>query len=317
MATIALALGSGGARGYAHLGVLRALAEAGHEVVSVAGSSMGAVIGGVFSAGRLDDYTDWVTGLSQRDVLRQLVEPGSPGAGGLFRAERVITRVAEIVGDLRIEQLPLPFTAVAVDVVAGREVWLSRGPLDRAIRASMGIPGLFTPVTLDGRVLVDGGLLNPVPVAATTAATADIVGAVSLPGPRRGQPSEAPTDASSDDADTGEGAEATRADWWERVKGRLPTMTESELLAAATQRLGALKRVLPIGGDESSVGLLDVVTLALDAPQAALTRFGLAAYPPDITVTVPADAARSLDFHRAAELIELGHTLAVEALNGR
>jgi NTE family protein len=249
---------------------------------------MGAVVGGAFAAGKLDEYEEWVTSLSQRDVLRQL-DP-SLSTAGLFRAERVISRVVDIVGDLKIEDLPIPFSAVAVDVLAGREVWLSQGPLDRAIRASMGIPGLFTPVTINDRMLVDGGLLNPVPVAATTGSSADLVVAVSLHGPRRVTPGEAPTEASTEDAsDDGSGL-----DWFAPLRRFIK---------------------LPGGDDDSSLGMLEVITLAMDAAQSALTRFGLAAYPPDVTVTVPADACRSLEFHRASEMIDLGHKLAVEALD--
>jgi NTE family protein len=119
-ARIALALGSGGARGYAHIGVINELRERGHQIVSVAGSSMGAIVGGAFAAGQLDGFTDWVLGLSQSAVLRQ-VDPTLTRAG-VIRAERVLARMAEFVGDRRIEDLPIRFTAVAVDLLAGREV---------------------------------------------------------------------------------------------------------------------------------------------------------------------------------------------------
>jgi NTE family protein len=176
-ARIALALGSGGA----HIGVINELRERGHQIVSVAGSSMGAIVGGVFAAGQLDGFTDWVLGLSQGAVLRQ-VDPTLTRAG-VIRAERVLARMVEFVGDRRIEDLPIRFTAVAVGLLAGREVWLDEGPLDRAIRASIGIPGVITPAAVNGRLLVDGGVLNPVPVAAIAACHADLVVAVSLQGP--------------------------------------------------------------------------------------------------------------------------------------
>jgi NTE family protein len=180
---VALALGSGGARGYAHIGVIEELQSRGHEIVSVAGSSMGALIGGVLAAGRLDEYTQWALGLSQRAVLRQL-DPSRTTAG-VLRAERIVAQMVELIGDHRIEDLAVEFTAVAVDLLAGREVWLDAGPLDRAIRASIGIPGVVTPLAVDGRLLVDGGVLDPVPVAATATSHADLVVAVSLQGQRR------------------------------------------------------------------------------------------------------------------------------------
>lgn len=149
----ALALGSGGARGYAHIGVIKALQDRGCQIVCVAGSSMGALVGGVFAAGRLDGFTEWVLGLSRRGVLGQ-VDPSHTTAG-VIRAERVLSNMAEFVGDRRIEDLPVRFTAVAVDLLAGREAWLAEGPLDRAIRASIGMPGIFTPVVMNGRLYVD------------------------------------------------------------------------------------------------------------------------------------------------------------------
>lgn len=181
-ARIALALGSGGARGYAHIGVIKELRERGHQIVSVAGSSMGALVGGVFAAGELDGFTGWVLGLSQGAVLRQ-VDPTLTRAG-MIRAERVLARMAEFVGERKIEDLPIQFAAVAVDLLAGREAWLDHGPLDRAIRASISIPGVITPAAVNGRLLVDGGVLNPVPVAPVAACHADLVVAVSLQGPR-------------------------------------------------------------------------------------------------------------------------------------
>src|SRR4051812_866662 len=143
---VAVALGGGGARGYAHIGILQVLRERGYGVVSIAGSSMGAVTGGLFAAGGLDAYADWVRGLTHRDVLR-LYDP-SPRAPGAIRAEKIFARVAVTLGDARIEALPIPFTAVATDLETGEERWLQEGPVDAAIRASAALPGFMTPVVL-------------------------------------------------------------------------------------------------------------------------------------------------------------------------
>jgi NTE family protein len=175
---VALALGGGGARGYAHIGVIQVLEERGYEIAGVAGTSMGALVGGLHAAGQLEAYTDWVHTLTQRDVLR-LLDP-SFRAPGAIRAAKVLEEVAELLGDLRIEDLPIPFTAVATDLLAGREVWFQRGPVDVAIRASIALPSFITPVMLHGRLLADGGLLTPIPVAATAAIPADLTVAVSL-----------------------------------------------------------------------------------------------------------------------------------------
>ena len=155
--TVALILGSGGARGYAHIGAIQVLVERGYQVVAVAGTSMGALVGGLFAAGKLDAYTEWVTGLSQRDVIR-LLDPALLGAGA-FRAERLLARMSDLLDGALIEKLPIPYTAVATDIGARREVWFQSGPLDVAIRASIAIPGVITPIMVNGRLLVDGAVL--------------------------------------------------------------------------------------------------------------------------------------------------------------
>src|SRR5690606_14916524 len=175
---VALALGGGGARGYAHIGVIEVLEERGYDIVAIAGTSMGALVGGLHAAGSLGAYADWVRTLTQRDVLR-LLDP-SLRAPGVIRLSKIFARVSELLGDQRIEDLPIAFTAVATDLLAGKEVWFQRGPLAPAIRASIALPSFITPVMLDGRLLADGGLMNPVPVAPTAAVAADLTIAVSL-----------------------------------------------------------------------------------------------------------------------------------------
>lgn len=176
-----LVLGSGGARGLAHIGAIRALQDDGrYRVQAITGTSIGALIGGLHAAGRLDPYVDWVRTLSRADVWRLL--DFSFTRKGLFEGERLMRKLGELVGDALIEELPIPFTAVASDIERRREVWLTRGSLFQAIRASIAIPGLFTPVERDGRLLVDGGLLSPLPIAPTLPHDAQITIAVSLDG---------------------------------------------------------------------------------------------------------------------------------------
>ena len=189
---VALCLGSGGARGYAHIGVINELRDRGHEIVGISGSSMGALVGGLAAADRLDDYTAWATSLTQRAVLR-LLDPSLTSAG-VLRAEKILDAVREILGEAVIEELPIPFTAVSTDLVAGKSVWLQRGPVDAAIRASIAIPGVIKPHVLDGRLLADGGILDPLPMAPLAAVNADLIIAVSLSGddPRVSQPVNGP-----------------------------------------------------------------------------------------------------------------------------
>ena len=178
--TVALVLGSGGARGYAHIGVIEVLQEQGYDTTAISGASMGSLVGGMYGAGTLADYKDWVTGLDQFQLLRLLdFSLGSPGA---IRGEKVFGVVHEMLGDTRIEDLSVDFTAVATDLIAHKEIWFQEGPLFQAVRASAAIPSVLTPVMLNGRVLVDGGLLNPVPIIPTVAAHADMIVAVNLSG---------------------------------------------------------------------------------------------------------------------------------------
>ena len=178
---ISLVLGSGGARGYAHIGVIEELIAQGFDIRSIAGSSMGALVGGVYAAGKLDSYRDWVLPLARLDVLR-LLDITFRG-GGFIKGDRIIKALSEHVGDVAIEDLPISYTAVAVDLDAHREVWFSSGSLFEAIRASIAIPTVFRPHRYRGRLLVDGGLLNPLPVSPTLRDHTDATIAVDVNGP--------------------------------------------------------------------------------------------------------------------------------------
>ena len=177
---VALALGSGGARGYAHIGVIAELLDRDYEIVGVAGSSMGALVGGLHAAAALDDFADWAKTLSQGGVLR-LLDPAWRGPG-FFRAEKVLDVVRDLLGETEIGKLPIPYTAVTTDLISGKSLWLQRGPLDVAIRASIAIPGMISPYISDGRVLADGGILDPLPVGPLAGTNADVTIAVSLNG---------------------------------------------------------------------------------------------------------------------------------------
>jgi len=306
---IAVALGSGGARGYAHIGVINELEQRGYEIVSVAGSSMGALVGGAFAAGELAAYTDWVRGLSGRDVLRQL-DP-SLSSRGVIHAERVVNHVVELIGDRQIEDLHIRFTAVAVDLLAGREVWLDEGSLAGAIRASISIPGFITPAVVQGRLLVDGGVLDPVPVVATAAAGADMVVAVSLHG--RGSGPGVPV------ADEGIAATVDRRACFTERPGTFAASARAAARAMIPRR-PPQEPVPATGAAEGpavpTVRMFETLSLSLEASQTALTRYCLAAYPPDVLISIPKNACRTMDFHRADEMIDLGRRLAEEALDG-
>lgn len=312
---VALALGSGGARGYAHIGVINELRSRDYEVVGVAGSSMGALVGGLFAAGSLEEFTEWSTTLTQRAVLR-LLDP-SITAAGVFRAGRFLDAVREILGEVTIEQLPIPYTAVTTDLLAGKSVWLQRGLLTEAIRASIAIPGVIAPHVLDGRLLADGGILDPLPMAPIASANADLTVAVSVSGMEADQV-----------ADVSAGAE-TKA-----TRERLNKLLRRS--SALFDRFGAAEVIdaddIPDDADADEeaedaladdvretampkLGSFAVMMRTIDIAQAALARHQMAAYPPDVLIEVPRTACRSLDFHRAAEVIALGHELASRALD--
>ena len=179
--SVSLVLGSGGARGYAHIGAIEELEAQGFGIRSISGSSMGALIGGIYAAGKLDAFRDWVRPLQRRNVLRLL--DWTLSGGGFIKGDRIIGVLRDMIGDVDIEDLPIPFTAVAVDLDVQREVWFSRGPLFDAIRASIAIPILLRPYRYHGRLLVDGGLLNPLPVSPTLRDLTDATIAVDVNAP--------------------------------------------------------------------------------------------------------------------------------------
>ncbi len=177
--TVSLALGSGGARGYAHIGVIEVLLENDFQIKSIAGASMGAVIGGVYASGKLEKYKDWVTSLEKFDVWKMF--DLSFNKKGIFKGDRIINYLEKnIIGEVNIEDFDTKFTAVAVDIVSHKEIWFSKGPLFDAIRASIAIPGIFTPFAKDDMILVDGGVLNPLPIAPVLNDHADIIIAVDV-----------------------------------------------------------------------------------------------------------------------------------------
>ncbi|RDS81570.1 serine protease [Dyella monticola] len=288
--TVALALGAGGAKGLAHIGAIEELEAQGFEIVAIAGCSMGALVGGIHAAGKLDVYRDWVCTLDKFDVLRLVDWSLSFAGGGLIKGEKIIGTMLELVGDVRIEDLPIAFTAVATDLEREREVWLTRGSLFDAVRASIAIPTLFRPHTIEGRLLVDGALLNPVPVTPLIREPADYVIAVSIDGPAE---TTMPMELSAGDTSTRPRRGIGR--WLEKL---LPSM-ESRAAEA---------------GKPHEPGALALLEQSMDLMQANLSRLRLAAYQPDLLVQLARNLSSPYAFHRARELIELGREKMRESL---
>ncbi len=277
---LAIALGSGSARGWAHIGVLRALLQAGVVPDIVCGTSIGAFVGAVYASGSLDPLEGWVRGLTRRDVLGFF--DVSLGAGGLIKGEKLLGYTSRLFLDETFADLDKPFACVATDLASGREVWLREGRILDAVRASVALPGLLVPQLLDGRYLVDGGLVNPVPVSLCRALGADIVIAVDLSmdtiglRQRRGDAS-APTPA------------------WRQTMGRW------------LGREGD-------GEDVARPSLADVVSNSIAIMQGRISRSRLAGEPADVLIAPRLGQLGLLDFHRAHEAIAAGRMAAEHML---
>ena len=283
--TISLVLGSGGARGLAHIGIIHWLEEQDYEIKTIAGSSIGALIGGVYASGKLDVYEKWVRALQKKDVLKLLDFAFS--RSGLFSGDKIMQTLEELLGDVKIEDLPIKFTAVASDLDAEKEVWFDDGSLFEAIRASISIPTIFTPVTYRGHMLVDGAMLNPIPVAPTLVDMTDITIAVSLSGKR--------------DPDL-------------HTKQTQETNVENTYLQAISSYIDKLQQKY-IGQAVEQADVFDVIMKTYESMQNTITRFKLAGYTFDHLLEVPTNSCKILEFHKANEMIDFGYELAEKQLS--
>ncbi|CDT46777.1 Conserved hypothetical protein [Vibrio coralliirubri] len=286
--TISLVLGSGGARGLVHVGVIRWLIEHGYQIKSISGCSIGALIGGVYAAGKLDEFEEWVTSIDQGDMAMLL--DFSWQSSGMFKGDKIIDTLRGLIGEISIEDLPIPYTAVAANVADEKEVWLQSGSLFDAIRASISLPLFFTPHVVNGEALIDGGVLNPVPIAPTFGDNTDFTLAVNL--------------------------------------GGEPEMLQQEIIPVSlpTKESNLHEKVVHfIDNLGSSVkskmsfnfAAYDIANQAFDAMQSTIARQKLAAYPADITLELPRNACGTLEFDRSQEMIDRGYHLAQAKLGNR
>ena len=284
---VSLVLGSGGARGLAHIGVIAELEERGWEIASIAGCSIGALIGGIYAAGKLDAYTDWVSDISKLDMVALLDLAWQND--GLVKGDKIINKLVDLVGDQRIEDLPIPFTAVATDITHGTEVWMSSGRLFDAVRASISLPLFFTPFEHRNAKLIDGGCLNPVPIAPTWRDETDLTIAVNLGGDPVDEPMV-------------------------EIERRTQPVDKSTVHGWVTSVVDELKNSIK-ARTSPDFDAYDVANQAFDAMQGSIARHKLAAYPPDVTIEIPRNACGTLEFDRAREMIELGRMRTREALD--
>jgi NTE family protein len=285
---IGLALGGGGARGWAHIGVLRALDRAGIRPDIVSGTSIGALAGGLHLAGKLDVLENWARSLTKFKVASYL--DFHLTGGGMIAGNRLTAVMREHLGAIAIEDLSVPFTCVATDLVTGHEVWLNRGDLVEALRASFSLPGIFSPVQMNERWLIDGALVNPLPVSVCRAMGAQVVIAVNLNGDLLGR---------------------TRA-----PGQRIPRAMGFDLLAEVPHLgqeaphgfNGWLKKIF--GREHNAPSLFGVMVQSLNILQDRITRSRLAGEPPDVSITPKLGHIGLLEFHRAEEVIAEGAAAA-------
>ncbi len=277
---IGVALGGGGARGWAHIGVLRTLMAAGFEPDVIAGTSIGAIVGGAYAAGKLDELEKFALSLDRRTIWR-LADLNLGKGGGLVIGERVAQSLTDIIGTHDIASLKKKFTAIATEILTGHEIWLDEGDLITAMRASYAMPGIFVPVAIDDRPLIDGGVTNPVPVSACRAKGATYVIAVPLPA------SQAPGERLSRQSP------ATDASAWKKA---LAAFREPERFVA--------KQLF--GDEPGALTTASVSVAALNILLDRMTRVRLASDPPDVTVTSEIGQIALLEFDRADEAIKIG-----------
>ncbi|MFT5790376.1 MAG: NTE family protein [Shewanella sp.] len=301
---IGLALGSGSAKGWAHIGVLNGLAKMGVYPDKIAGCSIGALVGAAYANDQLEELENWVLSFSSWDVLGLM--DLSWRKGGLISGEKVFDVLQQRMGDMQIEQLKKPFIAVATDLYSGQEIWFTEGDLRHAVRASCSMPGILPPVKVGERWLVDGAVVNPVPVSVSRAMGVDIVIAVDLHGLRRGRMQVLPVNMKSNKPTTQEVVEAEK----QQEQGF------TDLLARGREYITGLTDKFSLGGKASdqnkpNPGMLAVMSQSMDILEQRHKRARLMGDPPDICIVPDLGDIGTMEFHRAEEAIAAGEA-AVE-----
>ncbi len=278
---VALVLSSGGARGVAHIGVIEALEELGYEIHSIAGCSIGAVVGGLYASGKLPEFKEWLCNLDKVDLFKLF--DFTLSRQGFVKGEKVFKELKNIVDDCNIEDLKIPFVCVAVDILADEEVVFDKGSLFDAMRASAAIPSIVTPMKIKTRLMVDGGVLNPIPVNLVNRISDDILVAVDVNGK----------------------VKVESKDLNKKKKEEKEYQNKVEAFAQKLWSLWPKSQA----EEEKKFGILELVTKSLDLMQDKLSDIILAKNPPDILVTVPRNASGTFEFYKSAELIDLGKQL--------
>ena len=280
-----MVLSSGGARGTAHIGVIRELINQGFEISSISGTSMGALVGGVYASGGLDEYESWLCSLSKMDVFN-LVD-FTLSTKGIIKADRVLKEMQKFIPDQRIEDLPVKYTAVATDLILGKEVVINSGSMYDAIRASISIPMVITPVQKNETLFVDGGVLNPLPVNRVFRHHGDILIASNV---NAQIPFDKPMIEDSE-------------------LGYFNKLTSRKLRGFQNK----LTRLVPVN-KKGSIGYFDLVSKTTGLMLSQISILTLEMNPPDLLIEVSRHSCGVFDFYKASELIELGKEAVIESI---
>ena len=283
---ISLVLSSGGARGLAHIGVIEELEKQGFEIKSIAGTSMGALIAGLYAMDKLQEYKEWVLTLDKLDIFRLIDFTFS--SQGLIKGDRIFKKMKTFIADKNIEDLKIPFTAVATDITNEKEVIFSKGSVYDAVRASIAIPTVFTPVKKENILLVDGGVLNPIPISIVKRTKGDILVAVNVY-------ADIP---------------------YEKKKKHTEKQKKVQLIYEKNIKKfrEKLNEILP-KSDKPKLGYFKLIDASTTAMIHQISKMTLERYNPDILVNISKDAGNTFDFYRAEELIEIGREAAVKSIN--
>ena len=298
--TVSLALGSGGARGLAHIGVIEVLKEEGFDIASIAGSSMGACVGGIYCAGKLEVFRDWILQINKRETFRLM--DFTMSTQGVLKGQKVLDHLKTMLGEIKIDDFDIAYTAVATDVVTKEEIWMRNGDLYNVIRASSSVPTLMMPTKLGERVLVDGGVLNPLPIEPLMPAKTDLVIAVNI-------------NANS------EGHQRHREVKLSEELDKILEQSEAESKAYTKRVVNSVKGWLRMGSNETTdksqdktLSYLGMLNKSYDFMQDRLCEQSIEIHQPDIVVSIPRSVGTTLEFYRATEMIEEGRIAARKAI---
>jgi len=284
---IALVLSSGGARGIAHIGVIKELEERGYKISSVSGASMGALVGGFYAAGELDTYTDWLVTLDRMDVLR-LVD-FSISSRGLVKGRRIIEKMKEIIPDRNIEDLNIPYCAVATNILSGEESVFNSGNLYEAIRASIAIPTVFQPKQIADEYFVDGGVLNPLPVDKVVRHAGDLLVASDVNGLQKAKKRKKP--------------EANKAPEKNKRYIKQLKLLQKKIATVVPEK------------ETDDLGIFNLTNKSIGLMLHKISELTIEKYDIDLVFRMPRDSYGTYEFHKAAEIIQHGRNIAKKALD--